>query len=61
MPVGVYYVMSFNSSFFFLNIVKVIELRRMNWEGNVERMWTREIHTELESENLNERDYLKTK
>ena len=58
MPFGVYYIMSFNSSF--LNIIKVVELRRMNWEGHVERKWTGEMHTELKSGNLEGRDYLNT-
>jgi len=32
----------------------------MNWDGQVERMWTGEMRTELESGNLKGRDYLKT-
>ena len=45
---------------FIVNVFEVIELRRMNWDGQVERMWTGEMRTELESGNLKGRDYLKT-
>jgi hypothetical protein len=37
--------------------IKVIKLRRVNWDGHVERMWTGEMYADLESGNLKGRDY----
>jgi hypothetical protein len=40
------------------SIIRIIELRRMRWEGHIARMGRREVHTGVWWGGLKERDHL---